>query len=105
MIIVLKPHASPEKEAQLRQYVEGLGFTVQDIAGLERFVVEQPVDIAVLAVPAQEAQSMAEKLYALGVKGFWNFAPVDLKLPRGAVAENVHLDESLEVLSFRIMLE
>lgn len=33
MIIVLKPHASPEKEAQLRQYVEGLGFTVQDIAG------------------------------------------------------------------------
>ncbi|MBE5779475.1 MAG: redox-sensing transcriptional repressor Rex [Clostridiales bacterium] len=81
------------------------GIPVQDIAVLERFVSEQPVDIAVLAVPATEAQSMAERLYKLGVKGFWNFAPVDLKLPRGAVAENVHLDESLEVLSFRILQE
>lgn len=81
------------------------GITVQDIALLERFVSVQPVDIAVLAVPAGEAQAMAERLYKLGVKGFWNFAPVDLKLPRGAVAENVHLDESLEVLSFRILQE
>ena len=77
------------------------GIPVQDIAELERFVSEQPVDIAVLAVPADMAQGIAQRLYDKGVKGFWNFAPVDIKLPRGAVVENVHL----EVLSFRILQE
>lgn len=81
------------------------GIPVQDIAELERFVSEQPVDIAVLAVPADMAQGIAQRLYDKGVKGFWNFTPVDIKLPRGAVVENVHLDESLEVLSFRILQE
>ena len=70
---------------------------------MERFVREHPVDIALLAVPARAAQGLAERLYACGVRGFWNFAPVDLYLPENAVVENVHLDESLEVLSFRIL--
>ncbi len=33
MIVVLKPHVAPEKEAELRQYMRSMGFTVQDIAG------------------------------------------------------------------------
>ena len=78
------------------------GNIVQDSAEMERFIQEHDVDIALLAVPAQNAQAVAETLYRCGVKGFWNFAPVDLKLPRDAMIENVHLDESLEVLSFRM---
>ena len=79
------------------------GIIVQDIRNLERFVHENTVDIALLAVPAIYAQEVAEELVSYGVHGFWNFAPVDLKLPQKAVVENVHLDESLEVLSFRMM--
>ena len=79
------------------------GITVQDSAEMERFIRESAVDIALLAVPASVAQEVAEALYSFGIKGFWNFAPVDLKLPRDAVAENVHLDESLEILSFRMV--
>ena len=33
MIAVLNPNAAPEKEAELRQYMQSLGLTVQDIAG------------------------------------------------------------------------
>lgn len=79
------------------------GIIVQDSADMERFIREHHVDIALLAVPAFSAQEVAEKLFGCGIKGFWNFAPVDLKLPQAAVVENVHLDESLEVLSFRMM--
>ncbi|MDD3336887.1 MAG: redox-sensing transcriptional repressor Rex [Eubacteriales bacterium] len=79
------------------------GIIVQDICNLERFVHEHTVDIALLAVPAMRAQSLAEELYGYGVRGFWNFAPLDLKLPEDVSVENVHLDESLEVLSFRMM--
>jgi len=76
---------------------------VQDVAELERYLSENPVDIAVLALPVGCAQEMADRLCSYGVKGFWNFAPLDLKLPAEASVVNVHLDEGLEVLSFRMM--
>ena len=90
--------ASPEKVG-----MEVGGLTVQDVAGLKRYLSEHPVDIAVLALPVGCAQEMADLLCACGVRGFWNFAPLDLKLPREASVVNVHLDEGLEVLSFRMM--
>jgi len=75
---------------------------VQDIAGLERYLNEHTVDIAVLALPVHCAQEMADRLYGYGVRGFWNFAPLDLKLPQDAAMVNVHLDEGLQVLSYRM---
>jgi len=79
------------------------GLEVQDVANLERYIQEHPVDIAVLALPVSCAQQMADQLCGYGIRGFWNFAPLDLKLPKGASVVNVHLDEGLEVLSFRMM--
>ena len=58
--------------------------------------------IAVLAVPAEAAQEALDRLYALGIRGFWNFAPVDLKYPRDAVVVNVHLSDSLYTLGYRM---
>ena len=81
------------------------GLMVQDVAELKRYLDENTVDIAVLAVPVSHAQRMADALCAHGVKGFWNFAPLDLKLPEGPSVVNVHLDEGLEILSFRMLRE
>ena len=78
--------------------------TVQDVANLERYLSENPgIDIAVLALPVHCAQEMAQRLFDCGVKGFWNFAPLDLKLPPQASVVNVHLDEGLQVLSYRLL--
>ncbi|MBR5547730.1 MAG: redox-sensing transcriptional repressor Rex [Clostridia bacterium] len=76
--------------------------TVQHIRDLESVLAENPADIAVLTLPASAAQEMAERLYRCGIRGFWNFAPVDLHLPDDASVVNVHLDESLELLSYRL---
>lgn len=76
--------------------------SVRPLEEIEAFLQEQTVDIAVLALPAAAAQTMAERLYSAGVRGFWNFAPVDLHLPREACIVNVHLDETLELLSYRL---
>ena len=67
------------------------------------FLHENPVDIAVLAVPAEAAQALTDQLYQYGIRGFWNFAPCDLKLEADAAVVNVHLDEGLQVLSFRML--
>ena len=37
-----------------------------------------------------------------GVNDIWNFAPVELRLPKHVVMENVHLTESLMRLSYNI---
>lgn len=75
---------------------------VQDVADMERYLEENLVDIAVLALPVSCAQELARQVYECGIRGFWNFAPLDLKLPKDASVVNVHLDEGLEVLSFRM---
>ena len=79
------------------------GIPVQDISSLERYIAENPVDIAVLAVPVEAAQALTDQLYQYGIRGFWNFTPCDLKMGADAAVVNVHLDEGLQVLSFRML--
>lgn len=73
---------------------------IKDVSELEEVVTREKVDIAILAIPAIPAQEITDKLVACGIKGIWNFAPIDLKLPRSVVLENVHLDGSLLTLTY-----
>lgn len=73
---------------------------IKDVSELEEVVTREKVDIAILAIPAIPAQEITDKLVAYGIKGIWNFAPIDLKLPRNVVLENVHLDGSLLTLTY-----
>lgn len=73
---------------------------IKDVSELEEVVTREKVDIAILAIPAIPAQEITDKLVACGIKGIWNFAPIDLKLPRNVVLENVHLDGSLLTLTY-----
>ena len=69
---------------------------------LEKFLGENPVDIAVLALPAAHAQETLNRLYEGGVRAIWNFAPTDLNHPDDMIVVNVHLSDSLQILSYRI---
>ena len=73
---------------------------IKDVSELEEVVTREKVDIAILAIPAIPAQEITDKLVACGIKGIWNFAQIDLKLPRNVVLENVHLDGSLLTLTY-----
>ena len=75
---------------------------VQAMSTIADFLATHVVDIAVLAVPANIAQAVVDTLTANGVGAIWNFAPVDLKLPASATTVNVHLEEGLEILSFKM---
>lgn len=69
---------------------------------LEEKIAELKPSIAVLALPAREAQAVLDRVYACGVKGIWNFAPVDLKYPDDVVLVNVHLSDTLHILSYKM---
>lgn len=78
------------------------GVEVYDIDMLEEFIKTHEVKIAALTLPKAKAVKVANDLCALGIKAFWNFAPVDLDLPQDVIVENVHLSESIMTLSYRI---
>ncbi len=79
------------------------GVTVRNVAELERFLSEVPIDMAVLTVPKVVAREVAERLSACGIAGIWNFTGLELEgLDEGMILENVHLGDSLMILNYQI---
>ncbi len=75
---------------------------VLDIRTVTEFLAENTVDIVVLAVPIDTAQAVTNLLCDNGVRAIWNFVPIDLKLPPDTKVVSVHMDEGLEILSFKM---
>ena len=66
----------------------------------ERFAGNMP-EIAVICVSNTAAQSVADKLVALGVKYIWNFANVSLKVPAGVVVQREVIAGGLAMLAVK----
>ena len=75
---------------------------VQPMEEMETFVKENEIDIAVLTIPKASALEVAERLARQDIKGIWNFAHIDLNLPKEIQVENVHLSDSLMKLTYNI---
>ena len=73
---------------------------VRNVDSLGEFLANNKIDIGIIATPKEVAQDVADILCEGGVKGIWNFSPVDLKVSNGVVIESVHLDESLFTLTY-----
>ena len=75
-------------------------FEILDSDLMEDYIKENNIEIGILCVPKNGAQQLAERLVNAGVKGIWNFAPVDLDVAQDVIVENVNLTESLFTLSY-----
>lgn len=78
---------------------------VQPMENMEAFMKANDIDIAVLTIPKTGAVDVAEKLVKNNIKAIWNFAHVDLNVPKDIQVENVHLSESLMKLSYKLSKE
>ena len=76
--------------------------TVKSMDELKPFIESSGISIAVITVPASSAQSVADTLVACGIKGIWNFAPKDLKIPGDVVMQRTDLATSFAVLSVKM---
>ncbi len=76
------------------------GLRVRSFDDLERIVAEQDVSIGVIATPAAAAQSVADRLVAVGLTSILNFAPTVLAVPAGVDVRKVDLSIELQILAF-----
>jgi len=56
--------------------------------------------VAIIAVPPEAAQPVAEALAEAGVRGILNFAPVRLRVPEGVYVEDLDMTVSLEKVAY-----
>jgi len=78
------------------------GITVQDARFLERDIALKQYDIAVLAVPAENAQELADRIVEAGVKAILSFAPTQLSVPADVTLRTVNMAMELEGLTFAL---
>lgn len=82
----------------------------QEIHGKKVLPMEKLADLArrmhihigIITVPAEAAQSVADRMIEGGIRAIWNFAPAALHVPDEVILENVHLSSSLAVLSSKL---
>lgn len=69
---------------------------------LEEFINRAPVKLAILCVPAEFAQAVANRLVTIGIQGILNFSPIVLEVPPDVTVNNVDLALELEHLGYFI---
>ena len=84
--------------AKVGQKVNGV--QVYHLQALEAVVKEKGVQIGVITVPAEQAQDVANRLVAAGVRGIWNFAPIKVNVPPSVRIVSEDLSVGLSSLSY-----
>ncbi len=85
--------ASPDRIGQLIN-----SLTVKDTRDLENVLSKAPVDVGIVAVPAEFAQDVIDTLVKCGVRGILNYAPIAAHVPDG-----IHLKRIEPVLALQSM--
>jgi redox-sensing transcriptional repressor len=80
------------------------GLEVLPDAEMDRVLRDAAIDIAIVAVPAEAAQSVVDRVVSAGVRSVLNFAPVRLRVPPTITLRNVDVTLELEGLSFAMNL-
>jgi redox-sensing transcriptional repressor len=78
--------------------------TIESIDRMKEIVARDNIKVAIMSVPAEAAQRVADELVAAGVRGILNFAPVSVTVPAEVSVQGVDLAVQLEQLSFKMSL-
>lgn len=96
----LNIHAAFDVEPQMDRTDDGK--PIYPISRLEHFCKVHKVLMGIITVPAANAQDVANRLIACGVKAIWNFAPTHLDVPPNILVQNENMATSLAVLSVHL---
>lgn len=76
---------------------------IANTSQIELFCKKNAPNLAILCVPKDAAQTLSRRLYAMGIRYYWNFSHYDLTTDYpDVIVENVHMSDSLMTLCYRI---
>ena len=74
--------------------------TVKDVDDLERVLSQNPVDVGIVAVPAEIAQDVIDALVRCGVRAILNYAPIAAHVPPGIRIKRIEPVLSLQSMTY-----
>lgn len=77
-------------------------FIIQPLELLRQVIERESIRLAMIAVPADAAQGIADQLVEAGIRGLLNFAPLSLQVPADVALNAVDLAVQMEQLSFQV---
>ena len=78
------------------------GYTVLDVAQIGELIPQNNISLAMLAVPAESAQGVADRLVQAGVRGILNYAPINLSVPPEVHVQNIDPVENLQRITYYV---
>jgi len=76
------------------------GCPCHPIERMPEIIAREGIRVGIVTVPAPQAQPVVDLMVIAGVRGFLNFAPTPLKVPRWAFVDNVDITTKLEKVAF-----
>ncbi|WP_214463539.1 redox-sensing transcriptional repressor Rex [Levilactobacillus brevis] len=76
------------------------GVPIYPMTDLRTQLEEQQIQVAILTVPSDVAQSVTDNAVAGGVKGILNFTPLRITVPKDVRVQNVDLTNELQTLIY-----
>lgn len=73
---------------------------VQDIAGMVDKIKEAGIKVAMIAVPADHAQEVADELAKTGIKAILNYAPICINVPEGVRVQYIDPATHLQWMTY-----
>lgn len=75
-------------------------FVVQPVSAIREIIRSEGIKIAMLAVPAEEAQSVADLLVEAGVQAILNYAPINIIVPADVQIQYIDPVTHLQHMTF-----
>jgi redox-sensing transcriptional repressor len=79
------------------------GVAVRDQRELEADIARLKPHIALIAVPAEAAQALVDRVVRSGIRAILNFAPTPLTVPEKVTLRSVNMALELEILSYALV--
>lgn len=86
----------------------GLKIRNKEVFSISKFpemVSNKNIQMVILTIPAESAQSTTDFLVSTGIKAIWNFAPITLRVPKNVLVWNQDLAASFVTLSLHLTVK
>ena len=78
------------------------GHRVMDVRKMKEALKDNPPDMGIICVPSNCAQMVTDELISCGVKAFWNFANVCLRVPQDVIVQREVIAGGFAMLSVKM---
>lgn len=78
---------------------------VFSVGQLESIVSQRSIELGIIAVNAESAQAVADRLVKAGVKGILNFSPIKIIVPKGIMYLDMDFTTALRFIAAKFSIE